>query len=226
MNWSTRMLSVLVLTTCLVIGFVFLTQTLFSWFQTFENPVGPPSMEQRSQEESQGKSGIEIGRSPTDKKGEGIYEKEDMLKFTFGSGKEETSGGLGAIFALLALGILVLYSVRRFRQRRRKIGLTLPTIDEIARPRKLHVVDASLVPMLTNITLRDWLITFNASLPTPLKLRANETLHEWFERIDLTDIDTSLYHLIRYGVPTEQEVSLEQQEAFHQALLRYAARHS
>ena len=80
-------------------------------------------------------------------------------------------------------------------------------------------------PMLTNIELRDWLITFNTSLAPELKLRTNETLIDWFERIDLTDIDASLYHLIRYGAASDHDIPIEQQRRFHEALDRYLRRH-
>ncbi|UTT43112.1 hypothetical protein [Exiguobacterium aurantiacum] len=150
-----------------------------------------------------------------------------MLKFKFGSGNGDSPGGLGTLFVFLAIVGLIVYGVRRWLRRRQGQRLTFPSMHDASVPLSLNTDasgEAQRFPMLTNIELRDWLITFNASLAPELKLRTNETLIDWFERIDLTDIDASLYHLIRYGAASDHDIPFEQQQRFHEALDRYLRR--
>ncbi|WP_214709132.1 MULTISPECIES: hypothetical protein [unclassified Exiguobacterium] len=228
MKWSSRFIGFLVVTACLVVMFVFISKETFSWFQTINTPAPSSVIEMGKPEEAPPpKGGIDLGS--TDEKGnDGERQvKEDMLKFKFGSGNGDAPGGLGTLFAFLAAIGLTVYGVRRWLRRRRGKGFTFSSRQNAFAPLSLNAdtsIKARTFPMLTNIELRDWLITFNASLAPELKLRTNETVVDWFERIELTDIDASLYHLIRYGPASDHDIQFEQQQRFHEALDRYLKR--
>lgn len=228
MKWSSRFIGFLVVTACLVVTFVFVSKETFSWLQTIHTPAPISVIEMGKPEEAPPpKGGIDLGS--TDEKGNGGERqvKEDMLKFKFGSGNGDAPGGLGTLFAFLAAIVLTVYGVRRWLRRRRGKGFTFSIRQNALAPLSLNAdtsIEARTFPMLTNIELRDWLITFNASLAPELKLRTNETVVDWFERIELTDIDASLYHLIRYGPASDRDIPFEQQQRFHEALNRYLKR--
>lgn len=228
MKWSSRFIGFLVVTACLVVTFVFVSKETFSWLQTIHTPAPISVIEMGKPEEAPPpKGGIDLGS--TDEKGNGGERqvKEDMLKFKFGSGNGDAPGGLGTLFAFLAAIGLTVYGVRRWLRRRRGKGFTFSSRQNAFAPLSLNAdtsIEARTFPMLTNIELRDWLITFNASLAPELKLRTNETVVDWFERIELTDIDASLYHLIRYGPASDRDIPFEQQQRFHEALDRYLKR--
>ncbi|WP_214827627.1 hypothetical protein [Exiguobacterium sp. s26] len=228
MKWSSRFIGFLVVTACLVVMFVFISKETFSWFQTINTPAPISVIEMGKPEEAPPpKGGIDLGS--TDEKGnDGERQvKEDMLKFKFSSGNGDAPGGLGTLFAFLAAIGLTVYGVRRWLRRRRGKGFTFSSRQNALAPLSLNAdtsIEARTFPMLTNIELRDWLITFNASLAPELKLRTNETVVDWFERIELTDIDASLYHLIRYGPASDHDIPFEQQQRFHEALDRYLKR--
>ncbi|ERG67315.1 hypothetical protein [Exiguobacterium chiriqhucha] len=228
MKWSSRFIGFLVVTACLVVTFVFVSKETFSWLQTIHTPAPSSVIEMGKPEEAPPpKGGIDLGS--TDEKGNGGERqvKEDMLKFKFGSGNGDAPGGLGTLFAFLAAIGLTVYGVRRWLRRRRGKGFTFSSRQNAFAPLSLNAdtsIEARTFPMLTNIELRDWLITFNASLAPELKLRTNETVVDWFERIELTDIDASLYHLIRYGPASDRDIPFEQQQRFHEALDRYLKR--
>ncbi|WP_214837441.1 hypothetical protein [Exiguobacterium sp. s36] len=229
MKWSSRFTGFLVMTACLVVTFVFISKETFSWLQTIHTPAPISVIEMGKPEEAPPqKGGIDLGS--TDEKGKGGERqvKEDMLKFKFGSGNGDAPGGLGTLFAFLAAIGLTVYGVHRWLRRRRWERFTFSSRPDAPVPLSLNAdtsIEARTFPMLTNIELRDWLITFNASLAPELKLRTNETVVDWFERIDLTDIDASLYHLIRYGPTSDHDIPFEQQQRFHEALDRYLQRH-
>ncbi|MFN3364811.1 MAG: hypothetical protein ACK411_00335 [Exiguobacterium mexicanum] len=228
MKWSSRFIGFLVVTACLVVTFVFVSKETFSWFQTLEHPVDDPLIEEREQEEEEpDEDGIDLTTVSENEKGGSLREKKKMFEFPFGLGGGDAPGGLGTLFAILAAAGLIVYSVRKWLRRRRLKGLTFLFTDDTS-TQPSHEADATIAaqtfPMLTNIELRDWLITFNASLAPELKLRTNETVVDWFERIELTDIDASLYHLIRYGPASDHDIPFEQQQRFHEALDRYLKR--
>ncbi|WP_396128821.1 hypothetical protein [Exiguobacterium mexicanum] len=129
-----------------------------------------------------------MGDTPTDSEFRGErQEKEDMLKFTFGRGNGDDPGGLGMLFVLLAAVGSIVHGVRRWLRRRRGKGFTFRSTHDAPVPLSLNTdasSEAQRFPMLTNIELRDWLITFNTLLAPELKLRTNETLIDWFERIE------------------------------------------
>ena len=228
MKWSSRFIGFLVVTACLVVMFVFISKETFSWFQTI-NTLAPSSVIEmgKPEEAPPPKDGIELGSTDEPGKAGERQVKEDMLKFKFGSGNGDAPGGLGTLFTFLAAIGLTVYGVRRWLRRRRGKGFTFSSRQNAFAPLSLNAdtsIEARTFPMLTNIELRDWLITFNASLAPELKLRTNETVVDWFERIELTDIDASLYHLIRYGPASDHDIPFEQQQRFHEALDRYLKR--
>lgn len=229
MKWSSRFIGFLVVTACLVVMFVFISKETFSWFQTI-NTSSPASVTEvnREEEDKRQTGGIDMGRTKGPKFEGEPQPREKMLKFKFGSGNGDAPGGLGTLFAFLAAIGLTVYGVRRWLRRRRGKGFVFSTRQNTFAPLSLNAdpsIEARTFPMLTNIELRDWLITFNASLAPELKLRTNETVVDWFERIELTDIDASLYHLIRYGPASDHDIPFEQQQQFHEALDRYLQRH-
>lgn len=228
MKWSSRFIGFLVVTACLVVMFVFVSKETFSWFQTINtsSPVSVTEVNKEEEDERQ-TGGIDMGRTKGPKFEGEPRPREKMLKFKFGRGNGDAPGGLGMLFAFLAAIGLTVYGVRRWLRRRRGKGFTFSSRQNAFAPLSLNAdtsIEARTFPMLTNIELRDWLITFNASLAPELKLRTNETVVDWFERIELTDIDASLYHLIRYGPASDHDIPFEQQQRFHEALDRYLKR--
>lgn len=225
MKWSSRFIGFLVVTACLVVTFVFVSKETFSWFQTINTPAPISMIEMDKPEEAPPpKGGIDLGSTDETGNGGERQVKEDMLKFKFGSGNGDAPGGLGTLFTFLAAVGLIVYGVRKWLRRRRGKGFTFSSRQNAFAPLALNAdasIETQTFPMLTNIELRDWLITFNASLAPELKLRTNETVVDWFERIELTDIDASLYHLIRYGPASDRDIPFEQQQRFHEALDRY-----
>lgn len=228
MKWSSRFIGFLMVTVCLVVTFVFVSKEAFSWFQTINTPAPINVTEvNREEEDKRQTGGIDMGKTKGPKFVGDPRPKEKMLKFKFGRGNGDAPGGLGTLFVLLAAVGLTVYGVRRWLRRRRGKGFMFSSRQNAFEPLSLNAdtsIEAQTLPMLTNIELRDWLITFNASLVPELKLRTNETLVDWFERIELTDIDTSLYHLIRYGPASDCDIPFEQQQRFHEALDRYLKR--
>lgn len=228
MKWSSRFIGYLVVTACLVVTFVFVSKEAFSWFQTINTPAPINVTEvNREEEDKRQTGGIDMGKTTGPKFEGDPRPKEKMLKFKFGRGNGNDPGGLGTLFAFLAAIGLTVYGVRRWLRRRRGKGFTFSSRQNAFAPLSLNAdtsIEARTFPMLTNIELRDWLITFNASLAPELKLRTNETVVDWFERIELTDIDASLYHLIRYGPASDHDIPFEQQQRFHEALDRYLKR--
>lgn len=228
MKWSSRFIGSLTVTACLVVTFVFVSKEAFSWFQTINTPA-PSSVTEvgREEDDQRQTGGIYMGKTKGPKFEGDPRPKEKMLKFKFGRGNGDSPGGLGTLFAFLAAIGLTVYGVRRWLRRRRWRGFAFSSMHDTSELMSLNASASSKpqpFPMLTNVELRDWLITFNASLTPELRLRKNETLVDWFERIELTDIDASLYHLIRYGAASNHDIPFEQQQRFHEALDRYLQR--
>lgn len=146
-----------------------------------------------------------------------------LERFT-GSG-ESTRRNLGLFVALLALCCLSFYI---YLKRKRRVVRARNHADSNADPliESLQHENASPVSTLTaftNVPIRDALITFNESLVPAKRLRAHETLQEWFRRIDLP-MNPSVYHAVRYGTSSGVTISEEDTLHFKNTLDSYTTR--
>lgn len=146
-----------------------------------------------------------------------------LEKFT-GAG-ESTRRNLGLLVALIAFCLLGFYV---YRKRKQRLARARDHVDSNADPlvESLQHENASSVSTLTaftNVPIRDALITFNQSLVPAKRLRAHETLQEWFQRIDLP-MNPSVYHAVRYGTSSGVTISEEDTLHFKSTLDTYATR--
>ncbi|WP_215142826.1 hypothetical protein [Exiguobacterium qingdaonense] len=129
------------------------------------------------------------------------------------SSGESTRRNLGLLVALIAIGCLSFYI---YRKRKRRLARTR-SIDSSTGlfqqdVQNNHASSVSTLTAFTNVPIRDALITFNQSLVPAKRLRAHETLQEWFQRIDLP-MNPSVYHAVRYG--TSSGVTISEEDAIH-----------
>ena len=144
-----------------------------------------------------------------------------LERFT-GSG-ESTRRNLGLLVALIAFCLLGFYV---YRKRKQRLARARDHVDSSIDPlvESLLNKNASSVSTLTaftNVPIRDALITFNQSLVPAKRLRAHETLQEWFRRIDLP-MNPSVYHAVRYGTSSGVTISEEDTLHFKRTLDTYA----
>ncbi|WP_214792389.1 MULTISPECIES: hypothetical protein [unclassified Exiguobacterium] len=141
-----------------------------------------------------------------------------------GSG-EYIRRNLGLFVALLALCCLSFYIYRKRKQRLARArdhadSSTDPLIESLQHENASSV---STLTAFTNVPIRDALIIFNQSLVPTKRLRAHETLQEWFQRIDLP-MNPSVYHAVRYGASSGVTISEEDTLHFKSTLDHYATR--
>ena len=146
-----------------------------------------------------------------------------LEKFT-GAG-ESTRRNLGLLVALIAFCLLGFYV---YRKRKQRLARARDHVDSNADSffESLQNKNASSVSTLTaftNVPIRDALITFNQSLVPAKRLRAHETLQEWFQRIDLP-MNPSVYHAVRYGTSSGVTISEDDTLHFKRTLDTYATR--
>ncbi|WP_214821609.1 MULTISPECIES: hypothetical protein [unclassified Exiguobacterium] len=141
-----------------------------------------------------------------------------------GSG-EYIRRNLGLWVALLALCCLSFYI---YRKRKQRLARARDHADSNADPlieslQHENASSVSTLTALTNVPIRDALITFNESLVPAKRLRTHETLQEWFQRIDLP-MNPSIYHAVRYGTSSGVTISEEDTLHFKSTLDHYATR--
>lgn len=139
--------------------------------------------------------------------------------------RESTRRNLGLFVALIAFCCFSFYV---YRKRKQRLALARDHVDSNEDPlvESLQHKNASSVSTLTaftNVPIRDALITFNQSLVPAKRLRAHETLQEWFQRIDLP-MNPSVYHAVRYGTSSGVTISEEDTLHFKRTLDTYATR--
>lgn len=226
MPWTNKFLLMIVATLLGTFTIMVIATSVFEWLY---NPETIPVEESHSLPTdllSDEDDGILIGESKADypfeldpQKG-----KHHFFERITGSG-ESTRRNLGLFVALIAFCCFSFYV---YRKRKRHLTNARDDDDSSIDPfvESLQHKNASSVSTLTaftNVPIRDALITFNQSLVPVKRLRAHETLQEWFQRIDLP-MNPSVYHAVRYGTSSGVTISEEDTLHFKRTLDTYATR--
>ena len=226
MRWTNKFLLLIATTLLSTFTMIVIATSVFEWLY---NPETIPVEENNSPPTdllSDEDDGILIGESKADypfkldpQKG-----KHNFFERITESG-ESTRRNLGLFGALLALGCLSFYIYRKRKQRlaraRNHADSSIdPLVESLQRENASSV---STLTAFTNVPIRDALITFNQSLVPAKRLRAHETLQEWFQRIDLP-MNPSVYHAVRYGTSSGVTISEEDTLHFKSILDHYTTR--
>lgn len=225
MRWTNKFFLMIAATLLVTFTMMMVATSVFEWLY---NPETIPVEENNSPPTDllSDEDGILIGESKADYPFELDPRKgkiKPLERFT-GSG-ESTRRNLGLFVALLALGCLSFYI---YRKRKQRLARARDHVDSSIDPlvESLQHKNASSVSTLTaftNVPIRDALITFNQSLVPAKRLRAHETLQEWFQRIDLP-MNPSVYHAVRYGTSSGVTISEDDTLHFKRTLDTYATR--
>lgn len=225
MRWTNKFFLMIAATLLVTFTMMVVATGIFEWLYNSETiPVeenNSPPTDLLSDED-----GILIGESKADYPFELDPRKgkiKPLERFT-GSG-ESTRRNLGLLVALIAFCLLGFYV---YRKRKQSLARARDHVDSSTDPlvESLLNKNASSVSTLTaftNVPIRDALITFNQSLVPAKRLRAHETLQEWFRRIDLP-MNPSVYHAVRYGTSSGVTISEEDTLYFKRTLDTYATR--
>lgn len=226
MRWTNKFFLMIAATLLGTFTMMVIATSVFEWLY---NPETIPVEENNSPPTDllpDEDDGILIGESKADypfeldpQKG-----KNNFFERITGSG-ESTRRNLGLFVALIAFCCFSFYV---YRKRKQRLALARDHVDSNADPlvESLQHKNASSVSTLTaftNVPIRDALITFNQSLVPAKRLRAHETLQEWFRRIDLP-MNPSVYHAVRYGTSSGVTISEEDTLHFKRTLDTYATR--
>ncbi|WP_214814613.1 MULTISPECIES: hypothetical protein [unclassified Exiguobacterium] len=226
MRWTNKFFLMIAATLLVTFTMMMITTSVFEWLY---NPKTIPVEENNRPPTnllSDEDDGILIGESKADypfeldpQKG-----KNNFFERITESG-ESTRRNLGLFVALLALGCLSFYI---YRKRKQRFARARDHVDSNADPlfeslQNKNDSSVSTLTAFTNVPIRDALITFNQSLLPAKRLRAHETLQEWFRRIDLP-MNPSVYHAVRYGTSSGVTISEEDTLHFKRTLDTYATR--
>lgn len=123
--------------------------------------------------------------------------------------------GVATFYGVVGLVILliVLFSVRYFLKRLRKRRKQESVVDDLMDPPPVFTQNRStrqtFVGEKSESEIRRLLQTFDRQLTRQKRRRSEETVGEWLQRIDVS-LDSSIYHLVRYGETPDSEISQEQ----------------
>lgn len=123
--------------------------------------------------------------------------------------------GVATFYGVVGLVILliVLFSVRYFLKRLRKRREQESVVDDLMEPPPVFTQNRStrqtFVGEESESEIRRLLQTFDRQLTRQKRRRSEETVGEWLQRIDVS-LDSSIYHLVRYGETPDSEISQEQ----------------
>ncbi|WP_214816142.1 hypothetical protein [Exiguobacterium sp. s59] len=226
MRWTNKFLLMISTTLLITFTMMVITTSVFEWLYNPETiPVeenNSPPTDFISDEDSkllmdESKADYPFKLDPQ----KGKIKPLDKLT---GSG-EYIRRNLGLFVALLALCCLSFYIYRKRKQRLARArdhadSSTDPLIESLQHENASSV---STLTAFTNVPIRDALIIFNQSLVPTKRLRAHETLQEWFQRIDLP-MNLSIYHAVRYGTSSGVTISEEDTLHFKSTLDHYATR--
>ncbi|MDA5561174.1 hypothetical protein PJK55_10550 [Exiguobacterium sp. MMG028] len=226
MRWTNKFFLMIATTLIGTFTMMVIATSVFEWLY---NPETIPVEENNSPPTdllSDEDDGILIGESKADYPYE-LDPRKGKLNFfeRITESGESTRRNLGLFVALLALGCLSFYI---YLKRKRRVVRARDHVDSNADQlvESLQHENASSVSTLTaftNVPIRDALITFNQSLVPAKRLRAHETLQEWFRRIDLP-MNPSVYHAVRYGTSSGVTISEEDTLHFKNTLDSYTTR--
>ena len=226
MRWTNKFFLMIAATLLVTFTMMVITTSVFEWLY---NPETTPVEENNSPPTdllSDEDDGILIGESKADYPFELDPQKGKIKPLERFTGSEEsTRRNLGLLVALIAFCLLGFYV---YRKRKQRLARARDYVDSSIDPlvESLQNKNASSVSTLTaftNVPIRDALITFNQSLLPTKRLRAHETLQEWFRRIDLP-MNPSVYHAVRYGTSSGVTISEEDTLHFKRTLDTYATR--
>ncbi|WP_214875124.1 hypothetical protein [Exiguobacterium sp. CH10] len=225
MRWTNKFFLMIAATLLVTFTMMVVATGIFEWLY---NPETIPIEENNSSPTDllSDEDGILIGESKADYPFELDPRKgkiKPLERFT-GSG-ESTRRNLGFFVALIALGCLSFYI---YRKRKQRLARARDHVDSSIDPLVESLLNknassASTLTAFTNVPIRDALITFNQSLVPAKRLRAHETLQEWFQRIDLP-MNPSVYHAVRYGTSSGVTISEEDTLHFKNTLDSYTTR--
>ncbi|WP_214742316.1 MULTISPECIES: hypothetical protein [unclassified Exiguobacterium] len=214
MRWTNKFFLMIAATLLVTFTMMVVATGVFEWLY---NPETIPVEENNSPPTdllSDEDDGILIGESKADypfeldpQKG-----KHHFFERITESG-ESTRRNLGLFVALIAFCCFSFYVYRKRKQllaRTRSIDSSIDLFQQDVQNQNDSSV--STLTAFTNIPIRDALITFNQSLVPAKRLRAHETLQEWFQRIDLP-MNPSVYHAVRYG--TSSGVTISEDDTLH-----------
>lgn len=123
--------------------------------------------------------------------------------------------GVATFYGVVGLVILliVLFSVRYFLKRLRKRRKQESVVDDLMEPPPVFTQNRStrqtFVGEESESEIRRLLQTFDRQLTRQKRRRSEETVGEWLQRIDVS-LDSSIYHLVRYGETPDSAISQEQ----------------
>ncbi|WP_368914826.1 hypothetical protein [Exiguobacterium acetylicum] len=123
--------------------------------------------------------------------------------------------GVATFYGVVGLVILliVLFSVRYFLKRLLKRRKQESVVDDLMEPPPVFTQNRStrqtFVGEESESEIRRLLQTFDRQLTRQKRRRSEETVGEWLQRIDVS-LDSSIYHLVRYGETPDSEISQEQ----------------
>lgn len=123
--------------------------------------------------------------------------------------------GVATFYGVVGLVILliVLFSVRYFLKRLRKRRKQESVVDDLMDPPPVFTQNRStrqtFVGEESESEIRRLLQTFDRQLTRQKRRRSEETVGEWLQRIDVS-LDSSIYHLVRYGETPDSAISQEQ----------------
>lgn len=225
MRWTNKFFLMIAATLLVTFTMMMVATSVFEWLY---NPETIPVEENNSPPTDllSDEDGILIDESKADYPFELDPRKgkiKPLERFT-GSG-ESTRRNLGLFVALLAFCLLGFYVYRKRKQRLARARDHVDSSIDLFQQDVQNQNDSSVSTLtaFTNVPIRDALITFNQSLVPAKRLRAHETLQEWFRRINLP-INPSVYHAVRYGTSSGVTISEEDTLHFKSTLDDYATR--
>lgn len=226
MRWTTKLLLTIVAALLFTFTLFVVTTSIFEWLYApeilpVEEHASSPSDIDTDPEEgtllSKTKSNFPFELDP--RKG-----KLELFERITSSGQATRNLGF-----LVGLTALLFFSLYVYWKRKRRLKRTDDShSNRVVPPEKVGHNKGTDAPSplmrLTNVPIRDALITFNQSLTPAKRLRSHETLQDWFSRIQLPMNESAVYYAIRYGASWGEPVSEEDIARFQHTLDHYAAR--
>ena len=225
MRWTNKFFLMIAATLLVTFTMMMVATSVFEWLY---NPETIPVEENNSPPTDllpDENDGILIGESKADYPFELDPQKAKHHFFErITSSGESTRRNLGLLVALIAFCLLGFYVYRKRKQRLARTRSIDSSTDLFQQDvQNQNDSSVSTLTAFTNVPIRDALITFNQSLVPAKRLRAHETLQEWFRRIDLP-MNPSVYHAVRYGTSSGVTISEEDTLHFKSTLDDYAGR--
>ena len=161
----------------------------------------PATYQSRFTVEGGGKVEGEPTKQKIDVRSGGFADKDALGVVTF-------YGVVGFVILLIVM-FSMRYFLKRWRKRRKRENVA----DDLMDPPPLFTPKRSMKQTLvgeeSESEIRRLLQMFDRQLTRQKRRRSEETVGEWLQRIDVT-LDSSIYHLVRYGETPDSAISQEQ----------------